>query len=1092
MKTKYILISALILILMMKSAIASKLFTNPGYKTFVSATDTVPKTTVYKNASAWYPFDGDGIDAKGTNNLSLHHVTFIDDPIRGQVAEINSADTGYMEFTKNPVSGEQFTISTWFYWKSNVESWQVVFEFANVNTINGVHDNFYLSTKAGSTYGLVAESSLKGWENISSPSATPVNQWVHMAVSFDNSQVILYLNGNLAGKGKMNNTMAGMTLNRFYIGADPIPGRYWRGLDARYDDFAVFGKALSAVQINALSHDTIPQPPKAIPYVFEAEDYPAENWATASEDTTTYAVYNAVPDKVPTPSHTLNCGVIPGVGSLTIWARVKTDSKVLNPFLVKINNLSWQNSDSILPSTDWQWVPVAFGNLAEGDHVFSIAAGATDVKIDKLLGNFDFTYDPNIKYSKTDTTLPSVPLNLAAKNTTNSSTKLNWKRSADNIKVTAYDILSDGRVISSTADTTIALALLSSTSYSFTVRARDAAGNISAASVPVSVSTQALTFTVDFNAKKQTINHFGASDAWSVEIVGDKWPDAKKEAIARYLFSRQADQDGNPQGIGLSMWRVNIGDGSADQPTSGYSSGNWTRETQCFLNTDGSYNWNKQMGSQWFLQKAKEYGVNYLTGWLNSPPYFMTKNSYTFRTSAVPSYNLDAANYTKYGEFLANVAKHFELAGTPFYVISPINEPQWSWSATVGSASQAGSYCTNTEASGVVKAINAQFELKNVSSKILIPEAGGINYLSAIVTGEAATSNQATAFWGTASANYVGNQSHISNYVAGHSYWINGDVNTAVSIRQALSNKLKAVNPSLQYWQTEFSLLEDASDGKTEMTPMDYSMFISRVIHFDLVEGNCSGWSFWTALSRPAVADHAYRFALINWYPNAESRAACTDGDFGVTKNLWTLGNFSRFIRPGYTRVNVARSDGLTSAGAAYGQMTSAYLSASSDTLVMVVINYSEYDQQFSLNLSNLPANFVLEKLKPYITSATDDLKAYPEVSALTPVYLKARSITTLVGVNVNAIHTSLKPENPSGKSLKIYPNPASDFVKIESANSGFMQIKIFDITGKILKSHYSVNNNLNLPVKDLKPGTYFISVEHAGIVESHSLIISR
>jgi O-glycosyl hydrolase len=171
------------------------------------------------------------------------------------------------------------------------------------------------------------------------------------------------------------------------------------------------------------------------------------------------------------------------------------------------------------------------------------------------------------------------------------------------------------------------------------------------------------------------------------------------------------------------MWRVNIGDGSADQPTSGYSSGNWHRETQCFLNADGSFNWNKQKGSQWFMQKAKEYGVNYLTGWLNSPPYFMTINSYTFRTSSVPSYNLDASNYTKYGEFLANVAKHFEDAGTPFYVISPINEPQWSWSATVGSANQAGSYCTNAEAAGVVKAINAQFELKNVSSKILIPEA---------------------------------------------------------------------------------------------------------------------------------------------------------------------------------------------------------------------------------------------------------------------------------------------------------------------------------------------------------------------------------
>ncbi len=1084
-------ISAIYVIFMMDFATASNLSLNPDLCSLAATGDTVPKSTVYKNAGAWYPFDGDGIDAKGTNNLKLHHVTFVADPARGRVAEIASVDTGYMEFTKNPVIGEQFSISTWFYWKSDVESWQVVFEFANNNAINGIHDNFYLSTKAGSNYGVVAESALNGWENISSTVVPPVNQWVHMAITFDNSQVLVYMNGTQVGKGKLANTMAGMVLNRFFIGADPIPGRYWRGLDARYDDFAVFGKVLSSVQINALAHDTIPQPPKAIPYVFEAEHYPGENWVNGTEDTITYSSYSAAPDQVPSALHILNCGIIPGEGALTLWARVKTDIKVLNPFWIKVDNLTWHVSDSIMPAADWSWVPVANANLIDGNHNFSLSAGASGLKIDKLLGTFDFTYDPNISYSKTDTVAPGIPLSLSASATTNSSTKLKWKRSVDNILVTAYDILSGGRVITSTSDTSITVKLLSSTSYSFTVRARDAAGNISGISQAVAVSTPALTFTVDFGAVKQTINHFGASDAWSVEIIGDKWPVEKKEAIAKYLFSQQADQDGNPQGIGLSMWRVNIGDGSADEPSSGYSSGNWHRETQCFMIPDGSYNWNKQLGSQWFMQKAKDLGVTYFTGWLNSPPFFLTKNGYTFRTSSVSSYNLDPSNYTKYGEFLATVAGHFQDAGTPFSVISPINEPQWTWSADVGSASQAGSYCTNAEAAGVVKAINAQFDLKNITAKFLIPEAGGLAYITALQTDQA-TSNQATAFWGKASAAYVGNQSHMSNYVAGHSYFINTDMTSAVSIRQAMVTKMKAVNPALQYWQTEYSLLEDASDGKTEMTPMDYSMFISRVIHFDLVEGNCSGWSWWSALSRPGAADHAYRFALINWYPNAESRAACTDGNFGVTKNLWTLGNFSRFIRPGYKRVNVARSDGLTSITAAYGQMASAYLSSTSDTLVMVLINYSEYDQQLNLNLSNIPANFVLEKLKPYVTSATDDLKAYPEINAQSPVYLKARSVTTLVGVNANAVQTSVDPKIPTAKSVKIYPNPASDFVNIKCEQTGPMQIQLFDISGNKLKSVNSGSGSIIIPVKDLKPGSYFISVEHSGIVESHSLIILR
>ena len=188
----------------------------------------------------------------------------------------------------------------------------------------------------------------------------------------------------------------------------------------------------------------------------------------------------------------------------------------------------------------------------------------------------------------------------------------------------------------------------------------------------------------------------------------------------------------------------------------------------------------------------------------------------------------------------------------------------------------------------------------------------------------------------------------------------------------------------------------------------------------------------------------------------------------------------------------INRSDGLTSTTAAYGQMASAYLSPTSDTLVMVLINYSEYDQQLSLNLSNIPANFVLEKLKPYVTSATDDLKAYPEISSLSPVYLKARSITTLVGINENAVHTSVDPTIPSGKPVKIFPNPTSDFVKIECAQPGPMQIKLFDLSGNLLKSLHSVSGNAIIPVKDLKPGSYFVSVEHAGILESHSLIIIR
>ena len=37
---------------------------------------------------------------------------------------------------------------------------------------------------------------------------------------------------------------------------------------------------------------------------------------------------------------------------------------------------------------------------------------------------------------------------------------------------------------------------------------------------------------------------------------------AEKEKSAKWLFSQEMDADGNPEGIGLSMWRVNLGAGS--------------------------------------------------------------------------------------------------------------------------------------------------------------------------------------------------------------------------------------------------------------------------------------------------------------------------------------------------------------------------------------------------------------------------------------------------------------------------------------------------------------------------------------------------
>ncbi len=70
---------------------------------------------------------------------------------------------------------------------------------------------------------------------------------------------------------------------------------------------------------------------------------------------------------------------------------------------------------------------------------------------------------------------------------------------------------------------------------------------------------------VDPQAVCQTIDGFGASDAWQCQFVGKNWPLDKRERIADLLFSRELDPQGNPRGIGLSVWRFNVGAGTAEQ-----------------------------------------------------------------------------------------------------------------------------------------------------------------------------------------------------------------------------------------------------------------------------------------------------------------------------------------------------------------------------------------------------------------------------------------------------------------------------------------------------------------------------------------------
>jgi chitodextrinase len=115
-------------------------------------------------------------------------------------------------------------------------------------------------------------------------------------------------------------------------------------------------------------------------------------------------------------------------------------------------------------------------------------ARSYDVAFDEVAAGTNFISDGD---PPTDTTPPTDPTNLNAVATTSNRVDLTWTASTDNVGVTAYDIYRNDALLTSTgptatySDTTVA----SGTNYSYFVKARDAAGNVSGRSNTASVTT---------------------------------------------------------------------------------------------------------------------------------------------------------------------------------------------------------------------------------------------------------------------------------------------------------------------------------------------------------------------------------------------------------------------------------------------------------------------------------------------------------------------------------------------------------------------------------------------------------------------------
>jgi hypothetical protein len=214
-------------------------------------------------------------------------------------------------------------------------------------------------------------------------------------------------------------------------------------------------------------------------------------------------------------------------------------------------------------------------------------------------GSTGYLFLDDICVTVPDSQAPSVPAGLSTGTVGTNSFSLRWNASTDNVGVTTYQVYRDGAALGTTSGTSFNVAGLSAaTTYAMRVRARDAAGNWSAQSAALSVTTAGTTanfdVTINKSVRNQTIDgfgFFGAQNNWwsgASSLWSDAWGD-------------QVISD-----LGITIWR------NEHFPPSDS------------LNTQDA-NWAKQRPVvQGHNRKADQYGVNLkflVTVW--SPPASM-------------------------------------------------------------------------------------------------------------------------------------------------------------------------------------------------------------------------------------------------------------------------------------------------------------------------------------------------------------------------------------------------------------------------------------------------------------------------------------
>jgi glucuronoarabinoxylan endo-1,4-beta-xylanase len=373
------------------------------------------------------------------------------------------------------------------------------------------------------------------------------------------------------------------------------------------------------------------------------------------------------------------------------------------------------------------------------------------------------------------------------------------------------------------------------------------------------------------------------------------------------------------------------------------------------------------------IKLALGYGVKVWAVSISAPAS-MKSNGNTICETGGSKSTLNSGSYGAFATYLANYTQQFQSHfGTPLYAMSVQNEPNFCPSGYDGMT------WSGSQIQTFVKS-DLGPTLAGTGVKIMLPETSDWSTLGAIAD---------PCMKDSGCSQFVG-------IVASHDYTQqNGQSSSVIQPYGNLG--------SASLWETETSCLDPTtacSVGVPFTASIQDGLNWAGIIHTYLAVANVSAWHYWRLFNCVTCNDNQ---ALIQ-------------ADGTIAKRFYVLGNWSKYVRPGWVRIGAT-------AKPTNGVYVTAFKDPSSGDFAIVVANQNSSSVNLTVSLSGFPS---VSSVIPTVTSDNDNLADQSSVSVSSGSFsfsLDGTSVTTFHGTPSASSQKTPPPKPPAPTSLEATVN---------------------------------------------------------------------